>query len=68
MIDQYGSAPSFQHFVNGLVVNAPNFQLSWDQALAPALGQELLRNLDLLFTQQITPQQFSQNMDQAAKQ
>lgn len=66
LIDEYGSAPVFQHFVNDLVVNAPNFQLSWDQALAPALGQELLRNLDLLFTRQITPQQFSQNMDQAA--
>jgi len=66
LIDQYGSAPAFQHFVNGLVQDAPNFQLSWDQALSPALGQELLRNLDLLFTQQITPQQFSQNMDKAA--
>ena len=66
LIDQYGSAPEFQRFVNGLVQDAPNFQLSWDQALSPALGQELLRNLDLLFTQQITPQQFSQNMDEAA--
>jgi raffinose/stachyose/melibiose transport system substrate-binding protein len=66
LIDQYGSAPAFQHFVNGLVQDAPNFQLSWDQALSPALGQELLRNLDLLFTLQITPQQFSQNMDKAA--
>ncbi|MEJ2291565.1 MAG: extracellular solute-binding protein [Deinococcales bacterium] len=66
LIDQYGSAPDFQHFVNNLVQDAPNFQLSWDQALSPAMGQELLRNLDLLFTQQITPQQFSQNMDQAA--
>ena len=66
LIDQYGSAPEFQRFVNGLVQDAPNFQLSWDQALSPALGQELLRNLDLLFTQQITPQQFSQNMDRAA--
>ena len=66
LIDKYGSAPDFQRFVNGLVQDAPNFQLSWDQALSPALGQELLRNLDLLFTQQITPQQFSKNMDQAA--
>ncbi len=68
LIDQYGSAPEYQHFVNGLVQDAPNFQLSWDQALAPAVGQELLRNLDLLFTQQITPQQFSDNMDKAAAQ
>lgn len=68
LIDEHGSAPEYQKFVNGLVQDAPNFQLSWDQALSPALGQELLRNLDLLFTQQITPAQFSENMDAAAAQ
>jgi raffinose/stachyose/melibiose transport system substrate-binding protein len=43
--------------------NAPHFQLSWDQALAPAPAQALLTNLSQLFLKQITPQQFSANMN-----
>jgi raffinose/stachyose/melibiose transport system substrate-binding protein len=42
---------------------APNFQLSWDQALDPKPAAELLTNLDRLFLKQITPQQFSDNMN-----
>ena len=43
---------------------APNFQMSWDQALPPAQATALLTNLDELFNKQITPQQFSDNMNQ----
>lgn len=50
-------------FVYSLVKKAPHFQLSWDQALPPQPAQELLTNLDQLFLKQITPQQFSTNMN-----
>jgi raffinose/stachyose/melibiose transport system substrate-binding protein len=46
-----------------LVLNAPHFQLSWDQALLPGPAQTLLTNLSQLFLKQITPQQFSSNMN-----
>jgi raffinose/stachyose/melibiose transport system substrate-binding protein len=46
-----------------LVQKAPHFQLSWDQALLPGPAQTLLTNLSQLFLKQITPQQFSSNMD-----
>ncbi len=46
-----------------MVQNAPHFQLSWDQALLPQPAQTLLTNLDQLFLKQITPQQFSNNMN-----
>jgi raffinose/stachyose/melibiose transport system substrate-binding protein len=47
---------------------APNFQMSWDQALPPAQATALLTNLDQLFNKQITPQQFSDNMNKAIGQ
>lgn len=50
-------------FVYDLVKKAPSFQLSWDQALRPAQADALLTNLDRLFLMQITPQQFSDNMN-----
>lgn len=42
---------------------APSFQLSWDQALSPAQGDALLTNLQQVFLKQITPAQFSANMN-----
>ncbi len=51
-------------FIYDLVREAPNFQLSWDQALPPEPAQALLENLDQLFLQNISPQQFSENMNQ----
>lgn len=50
-------------FIYKTVRNAPHYQLSWDQALAPTPAQALLTNLDQLFLKQITPQQFSDNMN-----
>ncbi|MBO0778708.1 MAG: extracellular solute-binding protein [Ktedonobacteraceae bacterium] len=46
-----------------MVQVAPHLQLSWDQALLPQPAQALLTNLDQLFLKQITPQQFSDNMN-----
>lgn len=45
------------------VLNAAHFQLSWDQAMLPQPAQAVLTNLDQLFLKQITPQQFSDNMN-----
>jgi raffinose/stachyose/melibiose transport system substrate-binding protein len=50
-------------FIYQLTQKATTFQLSYDQALQPAAADTLLTNLDQLFLKQITPQQFSDNMN-----
>ncbi|AZH84742.1 extracellular solute-binding protein [Plantibacter sp. VKM Ac-2885] len=54
--------------VYDLTKNAKNFQMSWDQALPPAQATALLTNLDQLFNLQITPQEFSDNMNKTIGQ
>lgn len=44
-------------------VDAPSFQLSWDQALPAAQAQALLTNLDQVFLGQMTPQGFVDAMN-----
>ncbi len=63
------SAPNAEYltFVYNLAKNAPSYQLSWDQAVSPAVADALLTNLDRLFLKQITPQQFSDNMNKAGR-
>ncbi|WP_327347011.1 extracellular solute-binding protein [Streptomyces europaeiscabiei] len=53
-------------YVYHLARDAKSFQLSWDQALSPELGNDLLTHLDQLFLGQISPQQFCAQMDEAA--
>ena len=62
------SAPhgDWLQFAYTSILQAPHYQLSWDQALPPRTGQDLLTNLDQLFLKQISPQQFSTNMNQSA--
>jgi raffinose/stachyose/melibiose transport system substrate-binding protein len=55
--------PPYLSFVYQLAANAPSFQLSWDQALPPGQADPLLDNLQRLFLKQITPEQFSVNMN-----
>ncbi|GAA5170011.1 extracellular solute-binding protein [Amycolatopsis dongchuanensis] len=55
--------PEYLSYVYGLASKAPNFQLSWDQALSPGQADALLNNLGQLFLKQITPEQFSANMN-----
>ena len=55
--------PQYLSYVYGLARNAPNFQLSWDQAVSPGQADALLDNLDQVFLKQITPEQFSANMN-----
>lgn len=63
-----GDAESLSGKVYSLTEAAPNFQMSWDQALPPAQATALLSNLDQLFNKQITPQQFSDNMNKTIGQ
>ncbi|WP_371573458.1 extracellular solute-binding protein [Streptomyces sp. NBC_01314] len=53
-------------YVYNLTRDAKNFQLSWDQALSPELGNDLLTHLDQLFLGQISPEEFCAQMDEAA--
>lgn len=64
------SSPDAQYLdtVYQAAQQAPNFQLSWDQALSPAQGDAVLTNLQQLFLNQITPQQFSDNMNKTLGQ
>ncbi|MET9444353.1 extracellular solute-binding protein [Streptomyces sp. NPDC006610] len=54
-------------FVHGLVEGAPNFQLSWDQDLPSDQADPLLTNVDKSLLGQIKPEQFGENMSEAAK-
>jgi raffinose/stachyose/melibiose transport system substrate-binding protein len=54
-------------FNHELVKSAPNFQLSWDQALPPKEATQLLDDLSKLFLKEMTPQQFSKDMNQYLK-
>ena len=53
----------FLTYVYGMAKNAPNFTLSWDQALSPAQGDAMLANLDQIFLKKITPEQFVATMN-----
>lgn len=53
----------FLTYVYGMAKNAPNFTLSWDQALSPAQGDAMLSNLDQIFLKKITPEQFVTTMN-----
>ncbi|MGP9707689.1 extracellular solute-binding protein [Brachybacterium sp. AOP24-D1-21] len=54
---------AFLSFAYDMVLNAPHFQLSWDQALSPAPAQELLNNLSRIFLGEIQPEEFVSNMN-----
>jgi ABC-type glycerol-3-phosphate transport system substrate-binding protein len=60
-----GANATFTTWCYRLVSQAPHYQHSWDQVLSPAQADALLTNLDRLLLKQITPQQFSANMDKA---
>jgi len=60
-----GANAAFTTWCYRLVQSAPHFQHSWDQVLSPSQADTLLTNLDRLFLKQITPKQFSANMNKA---
>lgn len=53
-------------FQADLVKTAPRFQLSWDQALAPAPAQTLLTALSKLFLGEYGPRDFADAMEEAS--
>ncbi|WP_433219000.1 ABC transporter substrate-binding protein [Dactylosporangium sp. CS-047395] len=65
--DSLKSKPNadFTTFTYNLVSEAPSFTQSWDQALSPSVGTELLTNLQKLFLGDITPDAFAANMAKA---
>lgn len=65
--DQLSSSQNadFAIFTYELVGEAPAFTQSWDQALTPSVGAELLTNLQKLFLSDITPEEFVSAMEKA---
>lgn len=65
--DQLAESPSSEWllYVYELARDAPHFDLSWDQALDPRATQDLLTNLERVFSQEATPAQFSEAMNSA---
>lgn len=57
----------FLKFTYGLAEDASKFELSWDQAIDPALADTLLNNLGEVFLKQKSPQQFVDAMNAASK-
>lgn len=57
----------FLNYVYQLSSKASTFQLSWDQALDPALSDTMLTNLAQVFLKQQTPEQFTDAMNEASK-
>jgi xylobiose transport system substrate-binding protein len=55
----------FATFTYQMVDRAKTFTQSWDQALSPSVGAELLTNLQKLFLSDISPQQFVTAMEKA---
>lgn len=53
----------FLTFIYDLAMEAPSFQLSWDQALSPGQANAMLTNLEQIFLLEITPEQFAKNMN-----
>lgn len=61
-------SPEYLSFVYSLASEAPNFELSWDQALSPSQADALLTNLEQLFTGQKSPEEFCAAMDSTIEQ
>ncbi|GAA4945619.1 extracellular solute-binding protein [Actinoplanes utahensis] len=53
----------FLKFIYDVSSKAKNFGQSWDQALSPTAAEALLSNIAKLFTLDVTPQQFADNMN-----
>lgn len=54
--------PDFATFQYEMVRDAGHFQLSWDQALPPDVATPMLTEIESLFNEQITPEEFVDNL------
>lgn len=61
-----GDFAAFNAYVYHMVLAAPSFAQSWDQALPAALSDTMLTNIQEVFNMQTTPQKFAAAMDAAA--
>jgi raffinose/stachyose/melibiose transport system substrate-binding protein len=64
-VDSKFSGPDapFQQFVYDTATQAKSWVHSWDQALLPGPAEQLLNNIEQLFSLSITPEQFATNMN-----
>jgi raffinose/stachyose/melibiose transport system substrate-binding protein len=64
-VDSTFSGPDapFQQFVYDTATQAASWVHSWDQALLPGPAEEMLNNIEQLFSLSITPEQFAANMN-----
>jgi raffinose/stachyose/melibiose transport system substrate-binding protein len=64
-VDSKFSGPDapFQQFVYDSATQAKSWVHSWDQALLPGPADEMLRNIEQLFSLSISPEQFATNMN-----
>jgi raffinose/stachyose/melibiose transport system substrate-binding protein len=64
-VDSKFSGPdaAFQQFVYDSATQASSWVHSWDQALLPGPAEQLLNNIEQLFSLSITPEQFATNMN-----
>lgn len=56
----------FASFTYEMVAKAANFTQSWDQALSPTVGTEMLTNLQKLFLSKISPEEFVDAMEKVS--
>ncbi|GHD28780.1 sugar ABC transporter substrate-binding protein [Nocardiopsis kunsanensis] len=61
---QQSDHAAFAAFTHQLVSQAPTFTQSWDQALPPAEAEAMLTNLQLVFLEDLTPEEFAQEMEE----
>lgn len=64
---QVGQFADFNTYSYNQVQEAPAFTQSWDQALPADISQAMLTNLQQVFNGQMTPQQFGEAMEGAAR-
>jgi raffinose/stachyose/melibiose transport system substrate-binding protein len=64
-VDSKFSGPDaeFQQFVYDTATQAQSWVHSWDQALLPGPAEQMLNNIEQLFSLSITPEQFAANMN-----
>ncbi|KIH99174.1 sugar-binding protein [Streptomonospora alba] len=62
MIEKHAPNPDFATFQYEMVRDAPTFQLSWDQALPRSVAQPMVTEIEKLFNEQVTPEEFVDNV------
>jgi xylobiose transport system substrate-binding protein len=64
---QSGPNPAFTSWQFQMVQKAPDFTLSWDQAVKTDLGETLVNNLQKVFNKTMSPEQYVVAMNKASQ-